>query len=280
MEKQMDNFLSIKEAIQRYSASCDGKLKTPFGKLFIKAMLAGMMIGLGAAGSSVGAHNIANVGLARLVAGAIFPVGLMMVILTGAELFTGDCLMIVATVEKKNTVGAMVRELIYIYLGNLVGGALLALAVYYSGQLDYSAGLLGAYTIKVALGKTSLSFGTALVSGILCNILVCAAVLMALCSKDIVGKLFVSFFVIMLFVVCGFEHCVANMYYITAGLLCKLNPDYVAVAMEQYGYTAEQLATLNVGSFFAGNLLPVTIGNMIGGMIALGLPLWYVNREK
>ena len=102
---------------------------------------------------------------------------------------------------------------------------------------------------------------------------------MAICSKDIVGKLFVSFFVIMLFVVCGFEHCVANMYYITAGLLCKLNPAYVQMAMEQYGYTADQLAALNVGSFLVGNLLPVTIGNMIGGMVTLGLPLWYVNKE-
>ena len=267
MENIMDNFLSIKEAVQRYSASCDGKIKTPFDKLFIKAMLAGMMIAMGAAGSSVACHAIGNVGLARLVAGVVFPVGLMMVILTGAELFTGDCLMIVATVEKKNTMAQMIKELFFIYIGNFVGAALLALGVYFSGQLGYSSNLLGAYTIK------------ALVSGILCNILVCVAVLMAICSKDIVGKLFVSFFVIMLFVVCGFEHCVANMYYITAGLLCKLNPAYVQVAMEQYGYTADQLTSLNVGSFLIGNLLPVTIGNMIGGMVTLGLPLWYVNKE-
>lgn len=279
MENNNGNFLSINEAVQRYSASCDGKIKTPFDKLFIKAMLAGMMIAMGAAGSSVACHAIGNVGLARLVAGVVFPVGLMMVILTGAELFTGDCLMIVATVEKKNTMAQMIKELVFIYIGNFVGAALLALGVYFSGQLGYSSNLLGAYTIKVAVGKTGLSFGTALVSGILCNILVCVAVLMAICSKDIVGKLFVSFFVIMLFVVCGFEHCVANMYYITAGLLCKLNPAYVQLAMEQYGYTADQLAALNVGSFLVGNLLPVTIGNMIGGMVTLGLPLWYVNKE-
>lgn len=126
----------------------------------------------------------------------------------------------------------MIKELFFIYIGIFVGAALLALGVYFSGQLGYSSNLLGAYTIKVAVGKTGLSFGTALVSGILCNILVCVAVLMAICSKDIVGKLFVSFFVIMLFVVCGFEHCVANMYYITAGLLCKLNPAYAQLAME------------------------------------------------
>ena len=150
----MDNFLSIKEAVQRYSASCDGKIKTPFDKLFIKAMLAGMMIAMGAAGSSVACHAIGNVGLARLVAGVVFPVGLMMVILTGAELFTGDCLMIVATVEKKNTMAQMIKELVFIYIGNFVGAALLALGVYFSGQLGYSSNLLGAYTIKVAVGKT------------------------------------------------------------------------------------------------------------------------------
>ena len=120
MENIMDNFLSIKVAVQRYSASCDGKIKTPFDKLFIKAVLAGMMIAMGAAGSSVACHAIGNVGLARLVAGVVFPVGLMMVILTGAELFTGDCLMIVATVEKKNTMAQMIKELFFIYIGNFV----------------------------------------------------------------------------------------------------------------------------------------------------------------
>lgn len=162
---------------------------------------------------------------------------------------------------------------------NILGAALIAFLVAYSGQYDYSSGALGAYTIKVAYGKVHLSFANALVSGILCNILVCVAVLMAAAAKDIAGKVLAIFFPILAFVVSGFEHCVANMYYITAGLLCKLNPAYVQMAMEQYGYTADQLAALNVGSFLVGNLLPVTIGNMIGGMVTLGLPLWYVNKE-
>ena len=268
----MDNFLSIKEAVQRYSASCDGKIKTPFDKLFIKAMLAGMMIAMGAAGSSVACHAIGNVGLARLVAGVVFPVGLMMVILTGAELFTGDCLMIVATVEKKNTMAQMIKELVFIYIGNFVGAALLALGVYFSGQLGYSSNLLGAYTIKVAVGKTGLSFGTALVSGILCNILVCAAVLLALSSKDVTGKLLACFFIILLFVTSGYEHCVANMYYISAGLFAKLNPDYVAKCIEAYGMTQAQIDGLSIGGFVM-NLIPVTIGNIIGGSVCVGLPM-------
>lgn len=276
----MDHFLSIKEAVNKYINGCSAKIQTSPLKLFVKAVYAGLMIAMGAAGSSVAAHNVANVGLARLAAGVVFPVGLMMVILTGAELFTGDCLMIMGTVEKKTTLGQLIKILLAVYIGNFIGAGLLALAAYLSGQFDYSGGLLGAYTIKVALGKTSLDFGTAFVSGILCNILVCVAVVMAVCAEDIAGKLLVSFFVIMLFVTSGYEHCVANMYYITAGLLAKTNPSYVAVAMEQYGYTAEQLRALNASGFLVGNLLPVTIGNVVGGMLLLGLPIWYVSKDK
>ena len=232
----MEGFLSVKEATKSYAQGCKAKAATSIGKLFGKAMLAGMMIGMGAAASSVAAHSVANVGLARLTAAVVFPVGLMMVILLGAELFTGDCLMALGVAEKHISVADCIRVLVLVFLGNFAGALIFTALVYCSGQLDYSAGGLGAYTIKVAYGKATLPFGKAFTSGILCNILVCAAVLMAICAKDISGKLLVSFFVIMLFVTAGFEHCVANMYYITTGLFCKMNPDYVNKAMELYGY--------------------------------------------
>lgn len=276
----MGSFLSAKEAVDKYIAGCEGKVSASFPKLFVKSMLAGMMIAMGASGSSVAAHAVGNVGLARLTAGVVFPVGLMMVILMGAELFTGDCLMIMATVDGRHSPLQLIKTLAIVFAGNFAGGGLLAAAIGACGQLDYSGGLLGAYTIKVALGKADISFGTAVISGILCNILVCAAVMMALCATDITGKLLASFFVIMLFVTSGFEHCVANMYYIIAGLLAKGNPDYVQVAMTEYGYTAEKLSTLNWQNFIVGNLLPVTIGNIIGGMVFVGLPLYYLNKEK
>ena len=114
----------------------------------------------------------------------------------------------------------------------MVGAVALAYLVYLSGQYNYTSGALGAFTIKVALGKVSLSFLPALISGILCNILVCAAVLMASTAKDIAGKSLAIFFPIMAFVVSGFEHCVANMYYIPAGIFASMNPDYVAKAKE------------------------------------------------
>lgn len=276
----MENFLSIKEAVNKYIAGCEAKTSISSQKLMIKALFAGMMIAMGAAASSVAAHSIGNVGLARLAAAVVFPVGLMMVILMGAELFTGDCLMIMGTASGKHSVNQLVKTLIIVYIGNFIGAAVLAMAISASGQLDYSGGLLGAYTIKVALGKATMSFGKAVVSGVLCNILVCAAVLMAICARDVAGKILVSFFVIMLFVTAGFEHCVANMYYITAGLVAKMNPAYVQAAMDEYGYGTEQLSALNIQNFLIGNLLPVTIGNIIGGMLIIGIPLIYLNREE
>ena len=275
----MENFLTVKEAVEKYVDGCESKVNMPGMKLLGKAVLAGMMIAMGAAASSVAAHSIPNVGLARLAASVVFPVGLMMVILLGAELFTGDCLMTMGTAAGKHRVGELLRVLTTVFIGNFIGAALLAAAIDASGQLDYSGGMLGAYTIKVALGKVNLSFGQAMTSGVLCNILVCAAVLMALCAKDVAGKLLASFFTIMLFVTAGFEHCVANMYYITAGLIASRNPGYVQQAIQEYGYTAEQLSALNIENFLAANLLPVTLGNIVGGIL-IGLALFYLNREK
>lgn len=273
-------FFTIKEAINVYKSGCKGKCETALNILIGKSIFAGMMIGLGAAGSSVAAHNIANVGLARLVAATVFPVGLMMVILMGTELFTGDCLLAIGLPEKDITIGQFAKTLFWVYIGNLIGGIIVSLLVILSGQLDYSGGLLGAYTIKVALSKVGLSPIKAISSGILCNILVCAAVIMAVCAKDITGKLLVSFFVIMLFVTAGYEHCVANMYYITAGIMAKMNPAYEQVAAEQYGITASQMAMLNIKCMIVNNLIPVTIGNIIGGSCFIGLPFYFFNKDR
>lgn len=273
-------YLSAKEAIDTYRKGCPARCKASAKAVIVKSILAGMMIGMGAAASSVAAHNINNVGLARLTAAVVFPVGLMMVILLGAELFTGDCLMAVGLPEKDITPLQFARMLILVYFGNLIGGVMLSWLVVLSGQLDYSAGKLGAYTINVALNKALITPDRAIVSGILCNILVCAAVLMALCAKDITGKLLVSFFVIMLFVTAGFEHCVANMYYITAGLIAKMNPQYVVAAMETYGIGNDRLELLNIRNMIINNLIPVTIGNIIGGSCFVGLPIYYLNRNK
>ena len=242
-------------------------------------IMAGVCIALGAQSSNVAMHDIANVGLARLVAGCVFPVGLMMIVFIGGELFTGDCMMTMACIKKKISVAALIRTLVIVYIGNMVGAVALAYLVYLSGQYNYTSGALGAFTIKVALGKVSLSFLPALISGILCNILVCLAVLMATSARDIAGKVWAIFFPICAFVVGGFEHCVANMFYIPAGILASLNPAYVAKAEEAYGITAEQIATLTPLHSLA-NFIPVTLGNMLGGMIFVGLPLYLIYKKN
>ena len=276
----MENIKNVGQVVEDYIAGCNGKITCSSSKLILKAVLAGAMIAFGASAGNVASHAITNVGLARVASAVVFPVGLMMIVLLGGELFTGDCLMAMSVMTKKQKMLSVIRVLATVFVGNLTGASLVAFGAFFSTQFDYSSGLLGAYTIKVALGKVTLPFWKAMVSGILCNILVCAAIIMAGAAKDAAGKLTAIFFVIMLFVVEGFEHCVANMYYITAGLIASHQSSYVNLAIEQYGLTLEKIQTLNIKTYLVNNLIPVTIGNIIGGAICLGLPLVILNISK
>ena len=257
-----------------------GKTALPLLRIILLGIFAGMFIACGASASSVAMHAVANVGLARLVAGCVFPIGLMMIVFVGGELFTGDCLMIMGCMHGKFSGWSMVKVLILVWLSNLAGSVLFAAMVNASTQYNYTGGLLGAFTIKVAMGKLGMTFGVAFISGILCNFFVCIAVLMAAAAKDIAGKVWAIFFPIMAFVVSGYEHCVANMYYIPAGIFAAANDSYVKIAMDTYGYTTQQLGTLNWGSMLIRNLLPVTLGNIVGGMVFVGLPLYLIHKEK
>ncbi|MDO4787110.1 MAG: formate/nitrite transporter family protein, partial [Fretibacterium sp.] len=136
-------------------------------------------------------------------------------------------------------------------------------------------GLLGGFTIKIAASKTGLPFGKAFVMGVLCNWLVCLAVGMAYGAKDVGGKILAIFFPIWLFVTSGFEHSIANMYYIPAGIMAKANPLYMDKALE-LGVSLQQMEALNWGSMFSVNLLPVTLGNILGGTLFVGLAYWFV----
>ena len=255
------------------------KSQLPLDKMILLGIMAGAFIALGGATSSTAVHNIANVGLARALAGCIFPVGLMMVVFVGGELFTGDCLMVMDVMCGKVTARSCLRSLCIVYLSNLVGALLIDLLIFYSGNLDYTDGLLGAYTIKVALGKISITPLRGICSGILCNVLVCIAVLMAAAASDIAGKVWAIFFPILAFVVGGFEHCVANMFYIPSGILAAGNPVYAAKAQEVYGITAEQLQQLSALNSLH-SFIPVTIGNILGGMLFVGIPCYLIQSKK
>lgn len=276
MEK---HFNSPAEVIEVNMKAGEGKASLPLLKMMILGIMAGAFIALGGATSNTAVHAVTNVGLARTLAGAIFPVGLMMIVFVGGELFTGNCLLFMDVIGKKVTVRACVRNLLVVYFSNLIGALIVDFLIYYSGNLDYSGGLLGAYTIKVAVGKIAISPLKGITSGILCNILVCIAILMAAASTDIVGKIWGIFFPILAFVVGGFEHCVANMFYIPAGMLAAQNPEYVAKAQEAYGLTAEQIGNLTVLNSLH-NFIPVTLGNILGGMVFVGLPCFLIYKKN
>lgn len=242
---------------------------------FVLGILAGAFIAFGAQAANMATHTITNVSIGKFIGGLIFPVGLMMVLMAGAELFTGNCLMIMAFAERKITLIQLLRSWVVVYLGNLTGGILIAFLISWSGQLNYTSGMLGGFTIKAAAGKVNLSFMNAFVLGILCNIIVCLAVWMSFGAKDGITKMFCAFFPIWLFVASGFEHSVANMYYIPVGIIAKCNPVYVAKALES-GASQSAIDSLNWCSMFTNNLLPVTLGNIIGGSCFVGLSYWFV----
>lgn len=274
-----NHFNTPAETIELNMKACENKTVRPLGKMILLGIMAGAFIALGGAASSTAAHAIENVGLARTMAGVIFPVGLMLIVFLGGELFTGNCLIIMDVFAKRTTWKRLLYNLVVVYFSNLMGALIIDTLLVFSGNLNYSGGLLGAYTIKTAVGKLAVTPVQAVTSGILCNLLVCLAVLMATCAKDIVGKVWAIFFPICAFVIGGFEHCVANMFYIPAGMMAAANPGYAAMAQEVYGITAEQLADLTVAGSLQ-NFIPVTIGNILGGMIFAGLPLYLIYKKK
>ena len=268
---------SPKELTAAYSAAGAAKTKKSAVDLFVLGILAGALIALGCAATNTAAHGVADVGLARTICGLLFPFGLCMVIATGAELFTGNSLIVISVLDKKASLAGMLRNWVLVYLGNFVGAALVAYSCAAFGQLNYSGGQLAVYTIKIASGKCAISFANGVGLGIFCNVLVCLGVLMAFASKDAAGRMIGAFIPVSYFVICGFEHCVANMYYISAGIFAAMNPTYAALAVQ----AGVDLSALTLGNFLITNLVPVTIGNIIGGGL-MGAIMWfaYLRGEK
>lgn len=272
------NFLSPSEVAEAIIKSGEYKANLNIGKMILLGIMAGAFIAFGGAASNVSMHGIADIGIAKTVAGVVFPVGLMLVVFTASELFTGNCLMIMAFLDKKIKGIKVLKNLVVVYFSNLLGALILDTLIYFSGQLDMTGGTLGAYAIKIAVAKTTINPATAIVSGILCNILVCLAIVLATSATDVIGKIFGIFFPIMAFVICCFEHCVANMFYLPIGIMSANNPIYVEKAQELYGLTAQQISA--VASFNGvESLLFVTVGNVIGGFV-LGIAFYYGTKTK
>ena len=263
-------FLSPKELTEQYAGAGAVKARRSAAELFVLAILAGGLIALGSAATNTASFGVADVGTARMICGLLFPFGLCMVVVTGAELFTGNCLITISVLEKKASVAGMLRNWVIVYLGNLVGALLVSAGCACFGQFEYGSGALAVYTIKIAVGKCGIGFGKAVVFGVLCNLLVSMGVLLAMSSKDTAGRLMGAFIPVSFFVICGFEHCVANMYYIPAGMMAAANPAYAALAVE----AGLDLSVLTLRNYAITNLVPVTIGNIIGGG-GLGALMWF-----
>jgi len=273
-----NNFNTPAEICDLTTQAAVRKANMPLLKMLILGIWAGVFIALGGVVATVAMHDISNVGLSRLVGGCVFPVCLIMVIMLGSELFTGNCLMVSALCERKIGFGGWMKNLAVVYVGNFIGSLIIAGLMVASTLWNYTDGGLGAFAIKMAITKTSLPFGTALASGILCNILVCAAVLLATGARDAIGKIIGAWFPVMAFAVSGFEHSIANMYYIFSGVFAAGNPKFVDKAAELYGVGADGLAHLGATGILS-NLVPVTLGNIIGG-VALGLCLWLAFKSR
>ena len=271
------NCFSAAEAVANFVGAAKKKVSLPIWKMLLLGVLAGMFIALGGVSSGAASHAVTDAGLAKTLSGVLFPGGLALVVLMGAELFTGNCLIFIGVLDGKVSFAEMLKNWIFVYLGNFIGSIIVAGGCAFFGQMNLGGGAFGAACIKTAAAKVSLPFANAVVLGFFCNLAVCFAVLAASEAKDVAGKIIGVFFPIAFFVICGFEHCVANMYYVPAGIFASQVPAYAGKAAEM----GADMTKLTWGAFFTGNLLPVTIGNILGGLfVAAAMYAAYKSEKK
>lgn len=268
------------DILEKILESAELKTKMPLKKRIIFGIFAGVYIAFAGAGANMASFNLlANpetFGLGKILSGTIFTTGIMMVILGGAELFTGNTTMLAAVADKRISFISMLKNWIIVYICNFVGGALIAFMVYYSGGLNAGDGMLGAMTLRIAAGKVNMDFGQALVNGIMCNWLVGMAVWVSTGAQTTVGKIVSVFFPIWLFVTAGFEHCVANMFFIPAGIFAKESGIFLSIS----GIGSEALSNLTWGGMIVNNMLPVTVGNIIGGAVCVAMGYYTALQDK
>jgi formate/nitrite transporter len=251
-----------------------GKATASWFNLMILGILAGVYIGFGAALATLISHDSSQflgVGMSKFFTGSVFSVGLMLVVIAGAELFTGNNLIMASVLGGHTRLSKLLRNWIIVYLANFAGSVLLAGIMYGTGLWKANSMAVGAQALKIANAKVNLSFWSAFLRGIGCNWLVCLAVWMAISAREVAGKIFAIFFPIMAFVALGYEHCVANMYFIPMGLFLKGTEAAAGLT----------LTNLTWGSgLIVKNLIPVTIGNIIGGSGFVAFLYWSVYQRK
>ena len=257
--------LTPAEAIQAVIANGRRVLTQPLGRTFVLSLLAGFYIAFGAQLATVVTQDAAQYtgqGIARFLGGSVFSLGLMLVVVCGAELFTGNSLLAAAALHGEISWGKLLENWVVVLVGNFVGALLMAWLLYESHL--WESGGVAEQAVKVAVAKCKLSFGVAFVRGVLCNWLVCLAVVMATAARDIPGKLLACYGPIMAFVASGFEHSIANIYFIPEGIMVA-------------GARGISDPALTWGNFLLVNLVPVTIGNVVGGVLFVATAYWYAH---
>jgi formate/nitrite transporter len=248
--------------------------------LFALAVLGGAFIALGglfATVAAAGAQGALPYGVGRLLMGGVFSLGLILVVIAGAQLFTSDTLMVMAWASGRLGLGRMLRVWSLVWGGNLVGAVGTATLAFLSGQYLFGHGQVGALALYLASAKSSLPPGQAFFLAILCNVLVCLAVWLGLSARSIGDKILAIFFPITAFVAAGFEHCVANMYFVPLGMLIQwFAPEAFWTDLAHLGHTVEPISALN----FVRNLAVVTLGNWVGGSLLVGGIYWAIYRRR
>jgi formate/nitrite transporter len=266
------------------------KVGLPAWNMFLRGWMAGAYIAIGGALATVCSTGVATflgAGFAKLILGAVFPVGLIIIVLTGAELFTGDAMLApMAAFIHKISWASVINLWIWVYIGNLVGSIVYAYIMAYGPFTGWSAAgagsvnAFGLAAVSIGIGKVSYvgmaATWSCFLKAIGCNWLVNLAVLLGICADDLIGKFFGIWFPIMAFVSTGFEHCVANMYFIPAALLTApfLSADQIATI------GAEKLANLTWITMWTNNIIVVTIGNIVGGLFFVGILYWVAFRKE
>jgi len=266
------------EVAQRAEAVGVAKGTRDTWSTILLGILAGVFIGLGAMFCTLVTTDTGlGFGLTKLLGGLAFCLGLILVVVAGAELFTGNCLIMMSWMSGRTSLAQLLRNWGLVYFANLLGGLSLVGLMFYTYQWTFNGYGLGANALLIANAKVNLSFGSALARGILCNALVCLAIWLCFSARTTTGKILSILFPITAFVAAGFEHSIANMYFIPMGILLASQPSVLGAA----GVTAEGVTNLTWAGF-VGNLVPVTIGNIIGGGILVGAVYWlaYLGGER
>ena len=274
-------FMIPEEILEKFRHIAKSKIRLPIYKMLLLGFLAGAYISFGAQVATMIGHDASKflgVGVAKFLFGSVFSVGLMLVVIGGAELFTGNNLIVVGVLTKRATWSGLLRNWFWVYIANFIGSIFVVYLMFYTELWKTNNFGVGAFALKIGIAKVHLTWIEAFTRAILCNWLVCLACWIAIASKDIIGKIFAIYFPIMAFVASGFEHSVANMYFVPMAIMLKGQANVVSAS----GISQGLLSSLTWGNFITNNLIPVTLGNIIGGglLVATIYVLIYWKKEE